>query len=354
MAADNRNFSKHIGIGISPKYAENARSILYKADLLVRNRKVIKIENLIFFPILKTEGVAQLLKDIPYKIDSFEFPERFKKKNLHETLKKEFPKYDWDNISLKYDQIGKIAILKMDPIKIPYQVRKRVAQEILSQKPKLKSVVNKLDNVFGVERVYPQELLAGKMITHTWHKEFDISIFVDLERAYFNPRLAEEHHRIATSIYPNDRILDLFTGVGSFSLHCAKEVDCHVVAIDINPFAIEALSKSIKKNKLRGTIYPIIGDSCNILQKKRHFDHVIINLPEKSIDILSYASNLVKKGGIISLFQFIRKIDDPITQIRHLISNQLTNANSYKETYIKLGREVSPSKVQFNIDLEIL
>ncbi|MFX1504635.1 MAG: class I SAM-dependent methyltransferase family protein [Promethearchaeota archaeon] len=253
---------------------------------------------------------------------------------------------------MKYDRLGEIAIMKLDSTITPNSIRQRVGELILSGTPKLKTVLNKSDIVEGINRVYPIEHLAGEKMWQTWHQEYGVLILVDL-RAYFNPRLAEEHHRVALSVKPNEKILDLFTGVGSFAIHCTKESECDVVAIDINPFAIHALQRSIKRNKLQGTIHPIIGDSSQILTIQRYFDRVIINLPQVSVDYLPYSANLLKKGGIITLYQFISKSETLEKDIRDLISKKLVNVNSYKEQYFKVGREVSPSRIQVNIDLQI-
>lgn len=351
MSSNNNSFRRFLGVGVTPKDAQKTRLLLYKENILIKERKIIKSGDLIFFPILNSNRISKILSDIPFKLEYQDFPGRFKRQSLREIVKKNFPNEDWDNISLKYDQIGDIAVLKLDPKKTSIQLRQRVAKEIISQQPKIHSVLNKINTIEGEERVYPIEFLTEPHITQTWHREYGIWLFVDLLRAYFNPRLAEEHHRIANSINSDELILDLFTGVGSFPLHCAKRYNCKIIAIDINKYAIYALLKSINRNRLCGTIYPIIGDSYNILKKKKYFDRVIINLPEKSLNYLPYATCLIKKGGIISFFQFIPKTKDPAVLIRNLIAKQVGDTNSYKELYIKVGREVSPSKIQCNVDL---
>jgi tRNA (guanine37-N1)-methyltransferase len=322
--------------------------------LLLTNRKPIKKSNFVFFPITNQKPVPTLLNDIPFRIQQCAFPKRSRQEPISEFLRKEFPDINWEEISLKFDQLGEIAVLKLDPTCTTVSFRKRVGELILSRSSTFKAILNKRDIIEGAERVYPTEHLAGEKTWKSWHQEYGVSIFIDLKRAYFNPRLAEEHHRVAMSVIPGEKILDLFTGVGPFALHCAKGSPCDVVAIDINPYAIYALQRSIKRNKLLGNIHPIIGDSRNILRLQGHFDRIIINLPQISGNFLPYAAKLSKKGGIITFYQFITKVENPEEQIRDLISKNLANINSYKEIYIKVGREVSPSRVQVNVDLKIL
>jgi tRNA (guanine37-N1)-methyltransferase len=341
-----------LGIGVLPKDAEIVRQRLIKSNLLNHQKKPIKINKLVIFPITDSTIIPSLLSDIYFQFQQLEFPKILEKESVSKRLQKEFPHVQWGEVSLKYDRLGEIAILKLNSHIISSSIRRRVGELILSSAPKLKTVLNKSDIVEGINRVYPIEHLAGKKIHQTWHQEYGVFILVDL-RAYFNPRLAEEHHRVAMSVKPNEKILDLFTGVGSFALHCAKESPCDVAAIDINPYAIYALQRSSKKNKLQGTIHPIIGDSSRILTMQSYFDRVIINLPQVSLNYLSYSAKLVKEGGIITLYQFISKSETLEKDIRDLISKKLGNVNSYKELYFKVGREVSPSRIQVNIDLQI-
>ncbi len=326
---------------------------MIKANLLITNRKPIKNEDYVYFPIRDSRTIPTLLNDIPFRIQKWNFPEKSLQEPLEECLQKEYPELVWEDISLKFDQLGEIVVIKIDSSRTPLSFRKKVGELILSRSSRLKAVFNKIDAVEGAIRVYPAEHLAGEEIWHSWHQEYGVFIYVDVKRAYFNPRLAEEHHRVAMSITPGEKILDLFTGVGPFALHCAKSCPCNVIAIDINPFAILALQRSIKRNKLLGNIYPIIGDSRNILQLQGYFDRVIINLPQMSANFLPYAAKLTKKGGIITFYQFISKIKNPEEEIRELISKKLANINSYKELNIKAGREVSPSRVQYNVDLQL-
>jgi len=345
--------NRHLGVGISPKDAEKVRLRLKNSKLLISGLKPLKVGNLIFFPIGRNNSISDLLYDVFFQIQKQEFPKRQIQNSLVDFLKLELPNERWDEISLKYDQCGEIAILKLDPLKTSLPIRRKVGKAILMQNQRIKTVLNKSDIISGSKRVFPIEVLAGERKYQTWHKEYGINIYVDFKKAYFNPRLAEEHHRVAISVQSSDKILDLFTGVGPFALHCAKQTKCTVIAVDVNFEAIDALRRSINRNKLQGEISSIVGDSRKVINSRHYFDRVIINLPQKSVDFLSYAAKLVKKGGIITFYQFIPQSEDPKKQIRQLIRERLEQVNSYKEIFIQVGREVSPSRVQMNIDLQM-
>ncbi len=348
------NENPSLGVKLPRIQAENSRLQLIKAGLLSKTKKIIRNHNYVYFPITDSSNITKILKDYEYQLDYFDFPEENLKPKVIDKLRSSFPNEPWNEISIKFDQIGEIGLLRLDPQKTTREFRIQVGNEILNSYPKITSVLNKSDITEGINRIFPIEHLAGEKKFESWHKEYGVLIKVDLQRAYFNPRLAEEHRRLSKEVKSGDRILDLFAGVGPFSLHCAKATNCTSIAVDINPYAIQNLTTSINRNKLNGTIIPIIGDAGSIFGIKNYFDRIIMNLPDSSIEYLEYSMNLVKNGGIITFYQFIRKMDKPDEFISALISKQLGKKCDYEILTCRVGREVSPSKVQMNVDLNIL
>jgi tRNA (guanine37-N1)-methyltransferase len=157
------------------------------------------------------------------------------------------------------------------------------------------------------------------------------------------------------NVRKGERVLDLFTGVGPFALHCATNQNCEVYAVDVNCHAIDNLRKSMSRNKLKGKIFPIIGDSGRIFQNKRFFNRIIINLPEQSINYLPLAAQLLKKDktSVIHLYQFINKVEVPEEKLIEMIREKLKNQYQFEVIKIRVGREISPSRVQMNVDLNI-
>ncbi|MHA1974921.1 MAG: class I SAM-dependent methyltransferase [Candidatus Hodarchaeales archaeon] len=342
-----------LGVGVSAKKAEYVRRELLKANVLHNGKKIVKEGEKVFFPVVEGTDLEEILSTVEYELEEKSFPNIRAKNNLESLVKKEFPGIFNEDLHLKYDQIGDIAVVKFDNKIYGAEIKKRIAELIISNSPKINTVLNKLDSVAGHKRIFPIEHLSGENKTWTWHQEYGIMIYCDLANAYFNPRLAEEHVRVSRSIQEGDFILDMFTGVGSFALHCAKTKKCKIVAVDINPDAIQALVKSINRNRIIGEIQPLIADSSKVFRNKRIFDRIIMNFPHKSVEYLQQAIKLVKKGGIITFYQFMQKSSDLEQKIHDTLTNSLGGKNAYKVKYFKVGREVSPSKVQLNCDVEI-
>jgi tRNA (guanine37-N1)-methyltransferase len=180
--------------------------------------------------------------------------------------------------------------------------------------------IKELTHIYGEER------------TETIHKEYGIRIYVDISKAYFNPSLSEERRRVANSVVDNERVLDLFTGVGPFTLHIICSKKSYVVANDINPYALTYLRKSLELNKklVRGYVDIINSDASELLKSLRGetFDKAILNLPHKAVHYLPNVLKILRVNG--TAYTYIIS-DTPLNAAKE-VDNVLSN--SYRANYM--------------------
>ena len=69
---------------------------------------------------------------------------------------------------------------------------------------------------------------------------------LDVKKVYFSPRLATERKRITDQVKNNEIIVDMFAGIGPFSISIARKHKVKIYAIDINPYAYKYLKKNIE------------------------------------------------------------------------------------------------------------
>ena len=157
--------------------------------------------------------------------------------------------------------------------------------------------------IHGTTRIRDLELIAGEDNSVTVHKEHGVRLQLNVEEVYFSPRLATERKRVSDTVRENEKILDMFCGIGPFPIVIAKNNNADITAVDINSKAIEYLKKNIKLNKLQGTIRPIASD-VNEIEFKEKFDRIIMNLPGLAYTFLDLAMNLIDEDGIINYYEF--------------------------------------------------
>ena len=252
-----------------------------------------------------------------------------------------------------FDQIGEIIILRIPESLL---LKKKMIGKVLLEKVKTaKSVFYQSSPVEGEYRIRQLELLAGEDRTQTEYKEHGCRFQVDVERTFFSPRLSTERQRIADLISDGETVINMFGGIGMFSIVAAKKKNCHVYNIDINPVAVELCSKNILLNKLKGRVESIEGDAAESIEKRLSgkADRVLMLLPERSDEFVDSAIRACKDEGIIHYYCHIhsdKKNDVPTLASTHFLST--TNVKSVV-LGSKIVRPVGPRFYQAVVDAAI-
>ena len=281
-----------------------------------------------------------------------------KKKHLVPTdlLKEKLPSDLLSNVPQAIDFIGDIAIVEI-PKELTYY-KKDVGKAILNANKQTSTVFAKSGGIKGVFRTRDLELIAGDNKTKTIYKEYGCIYHVDVAKAYFSPRLSNEHNRVASQVRNGETVIDLFAGVGPFSIPIAKkQKKILIYAIDINPDAILLLKRNIRLNHTENKIIAMLGDSRQIVPKKllEKADRVIMNLPEKSVDFIETACKAIKiTGGILHYYCFV-KDSKPLEKAKIQLKEAVNQNNRHLKDFIgaKTVREVAPYTWQVVVDARI-
>ncbi len=252
-----------------------------------------------------------------------------------------------------FDQIGDIIVIRIPDSLL--SKKKVIGETLLKEVSTAKSVLYQSSDVSGDFRTRSLELLAGEDKTETEYKEFGCRFFVDVEKAFFSPRLSTERERIADIIRDGETVINMFGGVGMFSILAAKNKKCIVYNIDINPVASQLCEKNISLNKLVGEVISLNGDAAQIVndQLKEKGDRTLMLLPERSDEFLESAILATKNGGIIHYYSHIhadKKQDAPKLSEEHYL--KVTNVKS-EILGSKIVRAVGPRYYQTVVDVKI-
>jgi tRNA (guanine37-N1)-methyltransferase len=252
-----------------------------------------------------------------------------------------------------FDQIGNIIIVRIPESLL---IKKKIIGETLLEQVKIaKSVFYQSSAVEGDFRTRNLEILAGEDNTETEYKEFGCRFTVDVENAFFSPRLSTERERIANLIQDGEVMTNMFAGVGMFSIMAAKKKKCTVFSLDINPVASKLCEKNIKQNKLAGDVISINGDSTEIIKEQLvdKSDRTLMLLPERSDEFLESAISTTKNNGIIHYYSHIhadKKSDAGKLSEEHYLSVTPVKSEILSS---KIVRPVGPRYYQTVVDVKI-
>lgn len=227
--------------------------------------------------------------------------------NLKNMLSKKLPFIRKEDLPRKVKFIGKIAIIRFSEKLDPYL--KEIGETIIELYPFTKSIL-KIDKVESAYRIPKVKLIAGSENTETIHKEYGCKYKLDVSKLMFCLGNSFERVRTAIQVREWETIVDMFAGIGQFSIPAAKiSRPKKIYAMEINPLAYYYLKENIKLN---GTynIEPILGDSREIILNKlrRIADRVFMGYFPETIKFFEYGLEAIsERGGIIHFHDLIER-----------------------------------------------
>ncbi len=276
-------------------------------------------------------------------------------KFLKRVLKGHLPDYELTQLFSSFDIVGNIAIIKIPDSLL--MKKKIIGEAILSSIPHLKSVFLQKTSVGGEYRLRGLELIAGDCNYVTIYKEHGCQFFVNVATSYFSPRLATERLRIANLVSEKEIVINMFAGVGTFSILIAKKTPSTIVySIDSNMDAyIQSIINS-KINKVNDRVISLHGDAKDVLSPsvfQMNADRVLLPLPERSFEFVETSINCLKpSGGYIHFFSHIKSnykqnvLGNSENYIHSLFSNY-----DYQIKHTQIVRDVGPRIYQTVTDV---
>lgn len=276
---------------------------------------------------------------------------------LKEVLQKKLEMRELENLCSSFDIIGSIAI-----IKIPETLaskKKLIADTLIGEIKSVKSVFCQVSGVEGDYRLRKLELLSGENTTITHYKEHGCVFKVDVMNTYFSPRLSTERLRISRLIRPDEVIVNMFGGVGTFSIIISRNnKSAKIYSIDSNPIAYDLCKENTQINNVAANVFPILGDANLEISKKLRgiANRVLMPLPERARDFVEVAiSSLANNKGIVHYFAHVGADNKKIAlNCGYKDTSETFSKFNHKIRNIRIVREVGPRFYQVVSDVEII
>ncbi|HIP91187.1 MAG TPA: class I SAM-dependent methyltransferase family protein [Methanothermococcus okinawensis] len=190
---------------------------------------------------------------------------------------------------LKYQKVGDIVLVKRD--------LSQEEIEYIVNKTRCKTIV-KYRGIVGDRRKPEVEVIYGSE-TETIHREYNCLFKLDVRKVMWSMGNIEERKRMAHISSPGEVVVDMFAGIGYFSIPMAKySRPRRIYGVEINPEAYNYLEENIRLNKLENVV-PILGDNRELdLENIAH--RVVMGYVLKTRFFLDKAFQLLKEeGGVI-------------------------------------------------------
>jgi len=331
-----------ICVVVPKKKAEPVRKRLAEKGFLRKDLQIRSDAKNVYFPI--TQRI-----DLGYPVESAEFKEveeRVKDYRLLVDLPDELRPL----LPSSYDIIGSIAVVKMADEVAPYA--SQIGKAIIATQNAIRTVC--VDSgVVEQFRTRNIKIVAGEKATETVHKEYGLVFKMDLRKVFFSPRLATERENVAKQVKPGEVVIDMFAGIGPFSIMIAKNHSPKMVyAIDMNPEAIAYMKENIALNKV-ANVTPIEGDARVKIGELEHADRIIMNLPHDAHGFVADALRALKPDGVIHYYEIM---EEPQVQQRlsEIADIAVREGRVLKELARRKVKSYSPTMNFYGFDLQFI
>ncbi|WP_435076539.1 class I SAM-dependent methyltransferase [Halococcus sp. AFM35] len=268
---------------------ETVRELLAERALLDHDHEITVADGRIFIPVTDDEEVSD-----EYTVVTHDAPARETQVMPADVL----------GFEPTYERLGDVVLVDEDD----EGRAERIAAAVMDSALPVKTVLNRASKVTGEFRTREWDHLAGDG-ARTVHREYGCEFALDIAEVYFSPRLATERHRVTEKIEAGERVVDMFAGVGPFAIPAAKR-GADVVAVDVNPVAIEYLRENARRNGVEDRIEAIEGDVRAVAADYENWaDRLVMNLPHSADEFLDAAVRLAGDDCLVHYYDIQHESD---------------------------------------------
>jgi len=249
------------------------------------------------------------------------------------------------------DVVGDIAIVKLRPGADGREGA--LAKAILDEMKSVKCVYGQEGGIEGDFRLRKLRHIGGEERTTTLHKENGLRLKLDVETCYFTPRLSTERLRIAEQVANGERVLNMFAGVGPFSILIAKRTE--VWSCELNDAAFKFHVENNRLNKVERLVEMVGGDAMALperLAEEAPFDRILMPHPSQSNLFLPAAVSMLSPEGVIHYYRHMTGRDS-VEAARNVREELRAAAPMLSVGSVRRVRAIGPRYVELVADLKM-
>lgn len=330
---------KSYGLSISRDKFTEVYDYLFKNKLLRTDLKIISRGNMRILPVIQKVNLDQQTTEI------FDFTTSVDN-SINRILNEKNGKANNENgEKIRWYRIGKCIILK----NWSNTDDEKSAANKLVKNCKVTSVYAENGKITGEKRKPSVQLIAGNG-GEMQYMENGVKYLFDPEKVMISKGNLKERNFLSGIGIKPDNVLDMFSGIGYFSLPVAKYMNPETLTcIDVNERALYYLKKAVKLNGITSKIY-IYNEDCRCFHGKVRYDLILMG-NFKSYFYLPQALRNAREGSRLILH--IITPTEKIVTINYLIVERI-NKFGYRGTIENTHKVKSFSPHVWHISVTVL
>ena len=242
----------------------------------------------------------------------------------------------------KWELLGDIVVLKMEKNEYEKEIG-----EIYGKVLHAKTVVVD-ESIEGTTRKPRIRIIYGND-PETVAKENNLSYKMDVSKVMFSSGNKKERMRMKEIVSPDERVLDMFAGIGYFSIPMGKKAE--VYACEINEDVYNYLKENIRLNHVN--VKPFLGDNREIVPRLSiKFTRIVMGYLRDTYDFLPCALSVLEKNGMVHYHEALKEGKEHETIERLSLIAEKHGRKIVKERMNRI-KSIAPGIIHYVFDLKI-
>lgn len=328
--------------------AEAVRKRLHSCGIVDLSRKITKDGGSVLIP-LNADPPIDLAAYGTRSPDRAPLPPRRASQNPRTALRTELAAagVPLDAAPRRWQRIGDVVVIRIPP---EGRTHGHAIAEVFGRTLRARTVVEDVSGIHGPLRTPDVRILWGSE-TETIHTEGGIRYRLDVARVMFSGGNLGERMGIANRVRPGETVVDLFAGIGYFSLPIAVRArPSAVYACELNPVSFEYLEENIRMNRADRVI-PLAGD-CRSTAPTGIADWVLMGHFDAR-DYLDVAFRCLRGKGTIVYHELCPKEQVPEQPIARVSEAARTRWMRVRQVDHRIVKSYAPGIVHVTIQARV-
>ncbi len=249
-----------------------------------------------------------------------------------------------DSAPASWAVIGSVILVEVSDCPRPEEV----GEALLAMHGSADTVLAR-GGIDGDHRKPTGEVIAGEGDTETVHREHGTEYALDLSEVMFSPGNKAERARMGEIVTDGERVLDMFAGIGYFTLPMARG-GAHVTAVERNPDSFQYLVENVVRNGVQGSVETYRADNRDVIAGGRaeesettpfEFDRIVMGYYD-AYEYLDDAISVLSSGGVIHMHEATPANlvpDRPLERLTEAVETQGRSIEAHEIHEIKTHSE---------------